>query len=107
MDKMVETKDSVTYRFSCSCYVPEHTLDVKIQKDWPNDITVYVYSTPSDFKQRLKWAWKMLRTGEGFEHDFVFREEDVPELQKIVAQSVSTQPAHLKNLNPLPLEANT
>ena len=87
MDKIIETKEAEIYRFSCDCGTPAHALDIEVQKDRNMDMIFSLYSTPSLFRDRLKWCWKMIRFGEGFEHEFVFREEDVPELLNIVGQS--------------------
>lgn len=87
MDKLLETKEATISRFSCGCGTPAHALDITVGKNTDRELILYLYSTPTLFRDRLKWCWKMIRTGEGYKSDFVFREEDVPELLNIVAQS--------------------
>ena len=84
MEKLFDGKDSVTYRFGCDCHIPAHAIDVEIQKDRPNDVILYFYTTSAYLSLRLRWCWKMLTTGFGFDDEIVLREEDVPELAQIL-----------------------
>ena len=87
MEKLFDGKDSVTYRFGCSCYEPGHALDVEVQKDRLNDVIFYMYTLGETLRFRLRWCWKMLRTGEGFDYEIVLREQDVPELARILTEA--------------------
>ena len=87
MEKIFDRKDSVTYRFGCGCYQPDHAIDVEVQKDRANDVILSFYTTADCFSKRLKWCWRMLTTGLGFDDEIVLREEDVPELAKILKEA--------------------
>ena len=87
MEKILDFKDETTYRFQCDCLTPTHALDVTIMSkgkaDW---VELVVWRDADSLGRRLKWAWKMLRTGLGFEGEVILREEDVPELRKILEE---------------------
>ena len=87
MEKLFDDKDSVTYRFGCACYLPGHALDVEVQKGRLNDVIFYVYSIGETLRARLKWCWKMLRTGEGFDYEIVLKREDVSVLAGILTEA--------------------
>ena len=90
MDKILETKEAIVYRFSCDCYTPAHAMDIEVQKERNKDMIFSLYSTPNRWRDRLKWCLKMIIFGESLEAEFVFREEDVPELLNIVELSCNT-----------------
>ena len=85
MERILEDNGSVTYRFQCDCLTPQHAIDVEVQKG--NDVTIYFHSIPTDFRSRLRWCWRMLSKGIGYEHDMVLREYDVPELARILKEA--------------------
>ena len=87
MEKILDFSDAVTYRFQCDCYTPAHALDVEVLKDAPDSIILAMYTTPDSWVWRMKYCWRMLRTGMGFEHEFVLRKTDVPELVKILTEA--------------------
>ena len=59
----------------------------EIKKTMVCDVIFSFTSMPQRFADRLRWCWKMLRTGVGFEHDFILRETDCKELIGILKQS--------------------
>jgi len=84
MEKLYDFKESIVYRFGCDCQTPAHAMDVEIQKDRQNDVIISFYTTADIFRQRLRWCWKMIRTGLGYDNEIVLKEEDVPLLAQIL-----------------------
>ena len=87
MEKIHEDKDSAIYRFQCDCYTPAHALDVEVDEKCKL-VMLFFWTTPNSFWQRIKWCWKMLRTGEGYDNDFVLRSGDITELAEILQGAV-------------------
>ena len=76
-------------RFTCRCLSPHCSLDVDedwFDKDAPRMITFSWWSQDYSLRQKVKWCWKMLREGRGFETDFILRAEDLPELIKLLKE---------------------
>lgn len=84
MEKIFDFKDEVIYRFQCDCSTPSHAIDLSVHKDGSGYIVITFWARRR-FIERVKWAWKMLRTGEGYERDFCIRPDDFPELLKVIS----------------------
>ena len=87
MELQFEDDKSVVYRFGCNCHEPGHAIDVDIYKLSKNDVSMYFYTLADSFWFRLKWCWKMLTTGKGFDAEFTFKSGDVSELARILTES--------------------
>lgn len=85
MEKIIEGKEYSIYRFQCDCLLPNHAIDIEVHKH-PDDIIFTFYSLGATLKERIRWCWKMIRTGKGFEHDFMIREEDIEKLRKVLGK---------------------
>ena len=87
MEIILDDKEATIYRFQCECLNPGCAIDICLDKDIPRQnrfIAIEFWSTPVEFRDKIKWCWKMMRWGMGYEHDFVVRTEDIEDLTKII-----------------------
>ncbi|MFQ5906995.1 MAG: hypothetical protein ACE5JA_10560, partial [bacterium] len=50
----------------------------------PRLVLLEFYATPARLYDRIRWCWRMLTRGVGFEHEFVVRPEDVNDLARVI-----------------------
>jgi hypothetical protein len=88
MEKVFEFEDELTFRFQSDCMEPQCALDVGIS---PNDVNFnqfLFWDIENNWKQRLRWCWKMLRTGLGYRHEFFLRKEDKEDFIRIITRDI-------------------
>ena len=88
MEKIFETKDSITYRFQCDCINPACAIDLEVDKVGRPLVFFCFYDIVHMMSQRIKWAWRMIRTGEGLVDEFVIREEDISNIISVLKEAM-------------------
>ena len=76
-----------TTRFACDCLTPHCSLDV--DEEWVQGkkfVTLSWWAQDYFLMQRIRWCWRMLTKGQGFENDFILREEDIPKLAELLKE---------------------
>jgi hypothetical protein len=88
MEKVFEFKDEITFRFQSGCMEPQCALDVEVS---PNDLNFNQFTfwdVANSWQERLRWCWKMLRTGLGYRHEFFLRAEDKDDLIRLIIRDI-------------------
>ena len=92
-DKIFESNEFLTKRFSCECLFPGHILDVTIELSNRDKkavgCTLNLYMDgKAPLRWRLKQVWKLLKGEEGQLADFILRKEDAPEFIELLSRLV-------------------
>lgn len=66
----------------------EKIFDLEVDKVGKPLVFFCFYDIVHGFFFRLKWAWRMIRTGEGLADEFVIREEDIPNMIQVLKEAM-------------------
>jgi len=102
-DKLFDDSEFLSRRFICDCMDAGHSLDISVEipnvprenyrdKRRPISVAFWAryYGQWMTFGQRIKAAIRILRKKDISEHDFVFRQEDIPELVELLGKMIDT-----------------
>ena len=85
MEILLDDKDERITRFQSQCHEPGCAIDICEMKDTtPRLVMIEFYATPARLCDRIRWCWRMLTRGVGFEHEFVVRPEDANDLARVI-----------------------
>jgi len=85
MEILLDDDEERTTRFQSGCHEPGCAIDIyEIKNATPRFVQIEFYATPARLKDRLRWCWRMLTKGVGFEHEFIIRPEDVSDLARTI-----------------------
>ncbi len=94
MDKLLDDSEMQVARFSCDCYSAGHSLTVTVERNKEGQVNLCTFEPYLEGKPRLVWrlkqALKCLRGRDGGLGDFVLREEDYPEMVKVICSLVTS-----------------
>ncbi len=87
MEILIDDKEERLIRFQSDCHEPGCAIDISELKDTGPSrfIEIYFWATPAGLWDRIRWCWRMLTKGVGFEHEFIVRPEDVNDLARTIA----------------------
>jgi hypothetical protein len=93
MDVLFDDDELISKRFSCKCLFPGHVLDVTLElTDKGTKVVECMLNLYMDGKAPLKWrlkeAWGLLLGKDGELGDFILREQDIPELIKVLSRVI-------------------
>ncbi len=92
MEILVDDKEERVIRFQSGCHEPGCAIDIyEIKNSVPRFLEIEFYATPARLRDRLRWCWRMLTQGVGFEHEFVVRSEDIKDLAMAIAGELPLQ----------------
>ena len=85
MEILIDDKEERLIRFQSGCHEPGCAIDIfEIKNATPRFIQIDFYATPAALWDRLRWCWRMLTKGVGFEHEFIVRPEDINDLARAI-----------------------
>ncbi len=86
MEILIDDKQERLIRFQSDCHEPGCAIDISELKDTGprRFIEIYFWATPAGLWDRLRWCWRMLTKGVGFEHEFIVRPQDISDLAKVI-----------------------
>lgn len=87
MEIILDSKEQTTYRFQSGCYEPSCAIDVEVGKrvaPGHRFIQIQFWATPDSWRNRIRWCWKMLWYGMGYDHEFFLQEEDINDFVKVI-----------------------
>ena len=86
MEILIDDDKERVIRFQSGCHEPGCAIDIYEMKNATlRFIEIEFYATPARLRDRLRWCWRMLTKGVGFEHEFIVRSEDVNDLARVIA----------------------
>ncbi len=86
MEILVDDKEERVIRFQSGCHEPGCAIDIyETMNSAPRFLEIEFYATPARWRDRLRWRWRMLTQGVGFEHEFIVRPEDIKDLVRVIA----------------------
>jgi len=82
---LLDDKEERITRFQSQCHEPGCAIDVCEMKDTtPRLVMIEFYATPARLRDRIRWCWRMLTKGVGFEHEFIVRPDDIKDLGRTI-----------------------
>ena len=87
LEKILETEGEIVYRFQSDCMEPGCAIDVSLEKNVISEsryVEIFFWATPARLWDRVRWVWRMMTTGVGFEHEFIVREVDIEDLARTI-----------------------
>ena len=92
MEIIVDDKEERVIRFQSGCHEPGCAIDIyELRNSAPRFLGIEFYATPTRLRDRLRWCWRMLTQGLGFEHEFIVRPEDIKDLAGVIAGELPLQ----------------
>ena len=92
MEILVDDKEERLIRFQSDCHEPGCAIDILELKGSKNRfIEIDFWATPAGLRDRIRWCWRMLTKGVGFEHEFIVRPEDIKDLTKVIGGEFSPE----------------
>jgi len=91
MEILSDDEEERLIRFQSDCHEPGCAIDIyqpKSESPRGRFIQICFYATPAGLRDRLRWCWRMMTRGIGFEHEFIVRPEDIKDLAGVITGEI-------------------